>query len=735
MEENYKICFRNIEKLWNVSIYFNDVKNILNCEIKKDSFGKENLIFNPKIIYGTNDFEKQNEINKFFLEQISKIQKRKKIIFEMTIKDRDCFLKNKKDNRNVDYKLSVLDFFNYFGYENLNLEVVDEKLDEYYLEISEKIFEKLFLTYKKRYEEFEYFEEIDEETDKEIRENFEKKENFKNKIKKNKIIEIYIFMKIFNFIKENFEYEKIYFENGKKVLKREKFLAEISILKNLKLNFDFEKNKKEKNFYELAKRFYKARIFFDVRKKLILIPENLFKNQKNIFYEKNFSQEKIFKELLFQNFEKIIKKNLIIKNGIKFYFVNFEFYNINTKKISFFEIAKSVVFKDLIDELKEFVVGVSCEDGTIKKKSVKFNDFELIKKITDFQKVQIEIEFEKILEKKIKKFLNKEKFKEEFKRNFEEKLAEKEKIKIKKKIKKLCEEKKFEIDKKNKSFSFNFKIKNLKKNKNLKNRKVVGIFLNDIYSVIEEYKNKNLKNKSFSFDREFIFIKVYFLLLKKFNFVVPFSQKFGNKNFERFVTVVFFDEISCVNLFLDGVIFRVSDFDILQDEYKFFMEKNFRRKIIFLNSEKNFEKKEEKEVLYKEYLEYKYKKNIKINKKNPFELSEKNLDEFSNFFKYHRILEENIKYIFLNINSKNEIFVQSLFFKNYFEFLKLMNGFEKIIFYGEKKSFGKKVEIKNFRVKNSKFDIYLDGQYFKTENFYLENEENGSLTKKIKNIF
>ena len=99
MEENYKICFRNIEKLWNVSIYFNDVKNILNCEIKKDSFGKENLIFNPKIIYGTDDFEKQNEINKFFLEQISKIQKRKKIIFEMTIKDRDCFLKNKKDNR------------------------------------------------------------------------------------------------------------------------------------------------------------------------------------------------------------------------------------------------------------------------------------------------------------------------------------------------------------------------------------------------------------------------------------------------------------------------------------------------------------------------------------------------------------------------------------------------------------------------------------------------------------
>lgn len=719
MEENYKICFKNIEKLWNVSIYFNDVKNILNCKIKEDSFGKENLVFNTKIIYGTDDFEKQNEINEFFLEQISKIQKRKKIIFEMTIKDRDGFLKNKKDNKNVDYKLSVLDFFNYFGCENLKLEVVDGKLDEYYMEVSEKILKKLFWIYKKRYEEFEYLEEIDEE----IKGSFEEKENFKNKIKKNKIIEIYIFMKIFNFIKENFEYEKIYFENGKKVLKREKFLAEISILKNLKLNFDFEKNKKEKNFYELAKRFYKARIFFDVRKKLILIPENLFKNQKNIFYEKNFSQEKIFKELLFQNFEKIIKKNLIIKNGIKFYFVNFEFYNINTKKISFFEIAKSVVFKNLIDELKEFVVGVSCEDGTVKKKSVKFNDFELIKKITDFQKAQIEIEFEKILEKKRKKFLNKEKFKE------------KEKIEIKKKIKKLYEEKKFEIEKKNKSFSFNFKIKNLKKNKNFKNQKVVGIFLNDIYSVVEEYKNKNLKNKKFYFDREFIFIKVYFLLLKKFNFVVPFSQKFGNKNFERFVTVVFFDEISCVNLFLDGVIFRVSDFDILQDEYKFFLEKNFKRKIIFLNSEKNFEKKEEKEVLYKEYLEYKYKKNFKIKKKNPFELSEKNLDEFSNFFKYHRILEENIKYIFLNINSKNEIFVQSLFFKNYLEFLKLMNGFEKIIFYGEKKSFGKKVEIKNFRVKNSKFDIYLDGQYFKTENFYLENEENGSLTKKIKNIF
>ena len=81
MEENYKICFRNIEKLWNVSIYFNDIKNILNCEIKKDSFGKENLIFNPKIIYGTDDFEKQNEINKFFFGANFKNSKEKENYF------------------------------------------------------------------------------------------------------------------------------------------------------------------------------------------------------------------------------------------------------------------------------------------------------------------------------------------------------------------------------------------------------------------------------------------------------------------------------------------------------------------------------------------------------------------------------------------------------------------------------------------------------------------------------
>lgn len=155
----------------------------------------------------------------------------------------------------------------------------------------------------------------------------------------------------------------------------------------------------------------------------------------------------------------------------------------------------------------------------------------------------------------------------------------------------------------------------MKKNKNFKNQKVVGIFLNDIYSVVEEYKNKNLKNKKFYFDREFIFIKVYFLLLKKFNFVVPFSQKFGNKNFERFVTVVFFDEISCVNLFLDGVIFRVSDFDILQDEYKFFMEKNFKRKIIFLNSEKNFEKKKKKKFYIKNIWNINIKKILKLIKR------------------------------------------------------------------------------------------------------------------------
>ena len=134
-------------------------------------------------------------------------------------------------------------------------------------------------------------------------------------------------------------------------------------------------------------------------------------------------------------------------------------------------------------------------------------------------------------------------------------------------------------------------------------------------------------------------------------------------------------------------------------------------------------------------MEYKYKKSFKIDKKNPFELNEDNIDKFFNLFKYHRILDENIKYIFFNINSRNEIFVQSSLFKNFFEFLKLMNGFEKIILYGEKKSFGKKVEIKNFRLKSSKFDIYLDKQYFKTENFYLEGEESCSLTKKIKNIF
>ncbi|AMD94836.1 hypothetical protein [Leptotrichia sp. oral taxon 847] len=701
MKENYKLSFKNIEKLWNVSIYFSDVKNILNCEIKKDSFEKENLVFNPKIIYGTNDFEKQNGINQFFVEQISKIQKRKKIIYEATIKDRDGFLKNKKDNKNVDYKLSVLDFFNYFGYENLKMEVVDEKLEENYLKTSEKILKKLFWIYKKRYEEFEYLEEVDEE----IKRSFEEKENLRNKIKKNKINEIYIFMKIYNFIKENFEYEKIYFENGKEILKKEKFLVGISILKNLKLNFNFEKNKKDRDFYKLAKKFYKARIFFDVRKKSILIPENLLKNKKEIFYKKNFPKEKILKKLIFEKFEEIIKKNLVVKNGVKFYLVNIEFYNINMKKINFFEIAKSVVFKDLIDELRKYIVGVPNENGIIEKKNVKLNDINLIKKIMNFQKKQIEIEFKDILEKNLE---NEEK------------------------IKKLCEEKKFELEKKNKDFSFNFKIKNLKKPKKVKNQKVVGIFLNDIYSVIEEYKNKNLKDKNYHFDKEFIFIKVYFLLLKKFNFVVPFSQKFGNKNFERLVTVAFFDEISCVNLFLDGVVFRISDFDILQDEYKFFRGQNFKREIIFLNNEKKIEKKE---VLYEEYLEYKYKKNFKIDKKNPFELNEDNIDKFFNLFKYHRILDENIKYIFFNINSRNEIFVQSSLFKNFFEFLKLMNGFEKIILYGEKKSFGKKVEIKNFRLKSSKFDIYLDKQYFKTENFYLEGEESCSLTKKIKNIF
>jgi len=144
----YKLSFKNIEELNNISFYFNDVKNVLNSEIKIEKTGKIVINSNPDLMYEINDINKQQKVNSFLTEQILKIQKRKKAIFESFIKKKDALLEKKIDNREADYRISVLDFYNFFGKENIMITVNDSELEEKYDKFSEEISDKLYKMYK-----------------------------------------------------------------------------------------------------------------------------------------------------------------------------------------------------------------------------------------------------------------------------------------------------------------------------------------------------------------------------------------------------------------------------------------------------------------------------------------------------------------------------------------------------------------------------------------------------------
>ena len=150
----YKLSFKNIEELNNISFNFNDVKNVLNSEIKIEKTGKIVINSNPDLMYEINDINKQQKVNSFLTEQILKIQKRKKAIFESFIKKKDALLEKKIDNREADYRISVLDFYNFFGKENIMITVNDSELEEKYDKFSEEISDKLYKMYKTREEDY-----------------------------------------------------------------------------------------------------------------------------------------------------------------------------------------------------------------------------------------------------------------------------------------------------------------------------------------------------------------------------------------------------------------------------------------------------------------------------------------------------------------------------------------------------------------------------------------------------
>lgn len=737
----YNLSFKNIEELNNISFNFDDVRNVLNSEIKIEKTGKIIITSNPDLMYEINDTNKQQKVNSFLTEQILKIQKRKKIIFESFIKKKDALLEKKIDNREADYRISILDFYNFFGKENIIVIANENKIEERYNKISEEIIEKLYKIYKKREEDYKT-KDIKIENKENSQKNNSKIEN-----QKKDIIQSYIFMKIFNYIKEHFEYEEPYFEKLNETGYRKKiFLAEIPVISSLNLNF--EENtidlSDEKQIDLIEKEIIKARLEFDREKKAILISENYLESDKNIYrtigndiqlierlkYIDKFKTSKkiILKKLIFEKFKEMMHKNIEKKGEKTYYTVDIKIYNINIKKINLFNVVKSVVFKEIIDELRCYTVGVKDENGNNVKKILKLNDIEVVSKLMEYKKEQIEILFrneeKKFLEFEKNNLKEKETIKEdsEIKNNNEKEFF----FEFINKIKKKIDENLVEFERKNKDFSFNFKIKNMKKKKeNIKKDRMVAIFLDDIYNVLNVYGHFFSEKKNYqNLDKDFLFIKILIKLSEKFNFVVPMLGKYGEKMSDKFVTLAFFNNINDVDIFLENMVYNVLDIHIIKNKYKIFRNSNIQKEMIFLNNEGKIEKKN---VTYPEFLDYKYRKKYRINKKNPFDILVKDIlsyeEKITNSFKYHRILGENIKYLFVNINYEKELKIKSLLFKNYENFIRTISVLDGVINSGNKilnfdnKENENEIKLKNYICDENKFDLYINGSYIETMDY------------------
>jgi len=737
----YNLSFKNIEELNNISFNFDDVRNVLNSEIKIEKTGKVIITSNPDLMYEINDTNKQQKVNSFLTEQILKIQKRKKAIFESFIKKKDALLEKKIDNREADYRISVLDFYNFFGKENIIVTANENKIEERYNKISEEIIDKLYKIYKKREEDYKT---------KDIKiENKENSQKINSKIENQKkdIIQSYIFMKIFNYIKENFEYEEPYFEEVNEISYRNrKFLAEIPVISSLHLNFEESTIdlSDEKQIDFIKKETIKARLEFDREKKAILISENYLESDKDIYriigndiqliekmkYIDKFktSKKEILKKLIFEKFKEMMHKNIEKKGEKTYYIVDIKIYNIDIKKINLFNVVKSVVFKEIIDELRCYTVGFKDENGNNVKKSLKLNDMEVVSKLTEYRKEQIEILFRNEEKKIIKED-------SEIKSDNEKK----EYFKFVNEIKKKIDENLVELEKKNKDFSFNFKIKNMKKKKeNIKKNRMVAIFLDDIHNILNGYERFFPGEKDYqNLDKDFLFIKIFIKLSEKFNFTIPMLGRYGEKISDKFVTLAFFNNINDVDIFLENMVYNVSDIHIIKNKYKIFRNSDIKKEMIFLNNEGKIEKKN---VTYTEFLDCKYRKKYRINKKNPFDISVKDIfnydEKIPNSFKYHRILGENIKYLFVNINYEKELKIKSLLFKNYENFIRTISVLDGVINSGNKilnfdKENENEIKLKNYICDENKFDLCINDSYIETMDYNITLNEK---TQKLETV-
>ena len=215
-------------------------------------------------------------------------------------------------------------------------------------------------------------------------------------------------------------------------------------------------------------------------------------------------------------------------------------------------------------------------------------------------------------------------------------------------------------------------------------------------------------------------------------------RRYGEKISDKFVTLAFFNNINDVDIFLENIVYNASDIHIIKDKYKIFRKNNIQKEMIFLNSEGKIEKKN---VTYLEFLDCKYRKKYRINKQNPFEIIPKDISSYEekipNSFKYHRILGENIKYLFVNINYDKELKIRSLLFKNYESFIKIMLLLDGVINSGNKilnfenKDNEDEIKLKNYISDENRFDLYINDRYIETMHYNITLNEG---TKKLETV-
>ena len=132
-------------------------------------------------------------------------------------------------------------------------------------------------------------------------------------------------------------------------------------------------------------------------------------------------------------------------------------------------------------------------------------------------------------------------------------------------------------------------------------------------------------------------------------------------------------------------------------------------------------------------------KKYRINKQNPFEIIPKDISSYEekipNSFKYHRILGENIKYLFVNINYDKELKIGSLLFKNYKKFIKNILILDGVISSGNKildfENTENEIKLKNYLSNSNEFDIYVNNRYIETINYNVTLDEK---TKRLETV-